>query len=310
MCSELAQRIAPGSSTPGRMASHPTSQGPSGSTGSALAVLVRAPAPPPASTAHPCPGVTGTTIPGQTCQLGIGFVFLEVLARPALCSSLLPSPASPDRPLPTRANLAASCVGWKQVPPSSSEADPVNPFCCSGSKAPALRRGHEAEQLPGPTAAGLCLPRPPRADGNEARKETAFLLNNNKKKQLCRERKTHPVFSPPPSSLAWMGGTVWMNGTAWLSRSCPSRVGTHPAAPTLPAPCAPGGWESPKHHLRPPHMALWWQRVPSAPLTWGCSSQSSSPEYIHACRRAGAVGKALGFPLYIAFPTIFASHRD
>lgn len=131
------------------------------------------------------------------------------------------------------------------------------------------------------------------------------------KKSNYAEKEKPTLFSPHhPAAWHWMGGTVWMDGTAWLSRSCPSRVGTHPTAPTLPAPCAPGGWESPKHHLRPPHMALWWQRVPSAPLTWRCSSQSSSPECILACRRAGAVGKALGFPLYIAFPTIFASHRD
>lgn len=97
-------------------------------------------------------------------------------------------------------------------PPSSSEADPVNPFCCSGSKAPALRRGHEAEQLPGPTAAGLCLPRPPQADGDEARKETAFLLNNNKKKGNYAEKEKPTLFSPrhPAAWHGWVALCGWM----------------------------------------------------------------------------------------------------
>lgn len=45
----------------------------------------------------------------------------------------------------------------------------------------ALGPGREAEQLPGPTAAGICLPLPQQADGGEAEKEMAFLLNKKKK---------------------------------------------------------------------------------------------------------------------------------
>lgn len=68
----------------------------------------------------------------------------------------------------------------------------ANPFFAKGTRA--LGPGCEAEQLPRPTAAGICLLLPQQADGAEAEKETAFLLD--KKIAIMQGEKKNTLFSP------------------------------------------------------------------------------------------------------------------
>lgn len=85
----------------------------------------------------PAPGVTGTTTPGQTCELWMGFVFLHASARSALCSYLPHSPAKLDRqtdhlqPEPTPQPL--SWVGNKSPPAPARQIHVclAKPFCSS-----------------------------------------------------------------------------------------------------------------------------------------------------------------------------------
>lgn len=124
------------------------------------------------------------------------------------------------------------------------------------------------------------------------------IMQGEKKKN---KKNPHSVFSPPPSSVAWMAGT------AWLSRACPHGVGS------LPAPSAwgaGGDGRAPKYCLRHPHMSLWQQRMTGAPSPGDAAAKSSRLSASVRAGCAGAVRKALGFPLYIAFPVDFASCRD
>lgn len=160
VCSGLAQRIPPGSSNPSRMASHPSSQGPSGSTGSALAVLVRATAPPLAR------GSLAPQLQDKAARLGWGLFSWKswpdlLCAHP--CCPILQVQTEYCHPEPTPQPLVWAGNRSPQAPVRQIRVCPANPFCCSDSKPLCIKtwpRGRAAAQthscwaLPSPAATG------------------------------------------------------------------------------------------------------------------------------------------------------------
>lgn len=203
---------------------------------------------------HPRPalarGSVAQTLQGKPARLGWGLFSWKswpdlLCAHP--CCPALQAQTDHCQPEPTPQPVWAG----NRAPPSSREADP-----CLSSKSllllwlkapPALRPGHEAEQLPGPTAAGLCLPWLPRADGDEASKETAFLLKRKKKKKSNYAEKEKPTLFSPHCPALWHGwvalvegGTVWMVALPGSADPVPPEQAPTLPAPTLAAPSAPG----------------------------------------------------------------------